>query len=331
MRLPPGSLNGVSGRAVFWKLVLLVDYFFVGEIAMLRALIERLFARRQRWSSQRAKKARRRLLLEGLEPRQVLTGTPVVSIGDATVVEGNAGQTTQAIFDVTLSEASSDQIAIVYSTVAGTAQPGDYQDDGTQILWIDAGQTSATISINVYGDDTFEGDETFTVHLYGAYWADIADADGVGTIANDDVEPMTFAFDNVTVTEGNAGTQVATFTLTLSRPVAPQEDGASMWIMTSDSTATAGSDYVGLSQQIYFYTGETSKTIEVTIDGDTQIEADETFFVDLLGLTGGSYARGTGTIVNDDFNSPPAAEAGGPYNVLEGGQVTVTGLGSSDP
>src|SRR6478609_8425922 len=96
------------------------DYKFFGETPMLRALIERLFARRQRWSSERARRERRRLLLEGLEARQVLTGTPVVSIGDATVVEGNAGQTTQANFEVTLSEASSDQIAIVYSTVAGT-------------------------------------------------------------------------------------------------------------------------------------------------------------------------------------------------------------------
>src|SRR5438874_2525906 len=159
---------------------------------------------------------------------------------------------TQANFEVTLSEASSDQIAIVYSTVAGTAQPGDYQDDGTQILWIDAGQTSATISITVYGDETFEGDENFTVHLYGAYWADIADADGLGTIMNDDTEPMTFSLDNATITEGNTGTQVATFTLLLSRPVAPQEDGASMWVVTTDGTATAGSDYAGLSQQVYF-------------------------------------------------------------------------------
>src|SRR5262249_4001466 len=161
------------------------------------------------------------------------------------------------------------------------------------------------------------------VLLDNALWANIGDGDGLGTILNDDLQPVTLSFDNVSVTEGNNGTQTATFTLSFSRPVAPQENGASLYVSTSSVTATAGSDFVGFSQQVTFYTGETSKTFDVTINGDTQLEADETFFINLQGLTGFLYARGTGTILNDDINTPPTAEAGGPYIVLEGGQVNL--------
>jgi len=256
---------------------------------------------------------------------------PVVSIGDATVVEGDSGQT-EMVFTVTLSHASADPIEVFYSISDGTAVFwNDYLHAGENSVWIDAGQTSATISVYAFGDNVYEANETLDVTLNWALWANVGDGEAVGTILNDDLEPVTFSFDNVTVVEGNSETQVATFTLSWSRPVAPEENGGSMWVSTHSGTATAGSDFVGVSQQLYFYTGETSKTVEVTINGDTQVEADETFQIRLSTLAGGNYATGTGTILNDDVNSPPTADAGGPYSVLEGGQVTLSGLASSDP
>ena len=53
----------------------------------------------------------------------------------------------------------------------------------------------------------YEADEAFTVHLSNASGATISDADGTGTIVNDDAAPS-FAIDDVTHSEGNAGTTV---------------------------------------------------------------------------------------------------------------------------
>ena len=73
---------------------------------------------------------------------------------------------------------------------------------------------------------------------------------------------------------------------------------------TADGTATAGSDYVAQpSGTVSFAAGDLTKTISVTINGDTTVEPDETFFVNLLSATNGGTivkSQGLGTIANDD-------------------------------
>ena len=51
-----------------------------------------------------------------------------------------------------------------------------------------------------------------------------------------------------------------------------------------------------------FGEGATSQTISVPVTGDTAVEADETFYVNLLAASGIDLtaAQGTGTILNDD-------------------------------
>jgi large repetitive protein len=52
-----------------------------------------------------------------------------------------------------------------------------------------------------------------------------------------------------------------------------------------------------------FAPGQTSKTITIEVQGDSKKEADETFYLDLFGLSGNALFtknRGTGTILNDD-------------------------------
>jgi hypothetical protein len=61
-----------------------------------------------------------------------------------------------------------------------------------------------------------EPNETFVVNLSGAVNATIADAQGTGTITDNDATPS-LRINNVSVTEGNTGTIVnASFTVTLS-------------------------------------------------------------------------------------------------------------------
>lgn len=116
------------------------------------------------------------------------------------------------------------------------------------------------------------------------------------------VPTPSLAINNVSVTEGNSGTTTATFTVTLSIASASE---VTVNFATADGTAVNTSDYAFNSGVLTFAPGETSKTIVVTINGDTTVESNETFSVILSGASGATLAdsEGVGTITNDD--SPP--------------------------
>jgi len=72
---------------------------------------------------------------------------------------------------------------------------------------------------------------------------------------------------------------------------------------TADGTATtAGSDYQSTIGQVVFNPGDLTKTITVTVNGDTVPEVNETFLVNLTGATSAGIAdsQGIGTILSDD-------------------------------
>jgi hypothetical protein len=129
--------------------------------------------------------------------------------------------------------------------------------------------------------------------------AKVGDGTALGTIVNDDKPTLTIA--DLSVTEGNTGTKAASFTLTLSAPAPyPITFNAAT---TGAGTATAGTDYVAANltgQAIAANT--TTKTVAVTLNGDTAIENNETFVVALSNVAGAIVGDGTalGTIVNDD-------------------------------
>lgn len=106
---------------------------------------------------------------------------------------------------------------------------------------------------------------------------------------------------DTSISEGNSGTKTASFTVTLSTASAST---VTVNYATANGTATAGSDYVAGSGTLSFAPGELTKTIDVTINGDTTFEANETFFVNLSSPSGAtlSDSQGTGTITNDDAN-----------------------------
>ena len=115
----------------------------------------------------------------------------------------------------------------------------------------------------------------------------------------------TIAINDVTVTEGNSGTATAAFTVTVS---GAHPDGVTFNIATDDGTggsvATAGSgDYVSRSESGQTIpAGASTFTFDVTVNGDSVIENNEQFVVNLTGVIGATVAdgQGTGTINNDD-------------------------------
>ncbi|MEX2557304.1 MAG: Calx-beta domain-containing protein [Actinomycetota bacterium] len=237
------------------------------------------------------------LKIEGCDSMTVINGPePLLSIDDVSVVEGSSG-TTAATFTVSLSPSSGGTVSVSYATADGTATaPGDYQTTYGQVTF-DPGQTSNQVTVLVNGDTTPEPDETFTVQLSGASGAAIADGSGVGAILTDDAPPSA-SIDDVSVVEGNSGSVIATFTVSISPPAGGPVEVS--WT-TADGTAVAPGDYQAVSGTLNFAGGEGSKTIGVTVFGDTDPEVSEVFYVDISSsdvLV--ADGRGDGTILNDD-------------------------------
>jgi CSLREA domain-containing protein len=143
--------------------------------------------------------------------------------------------------------------------------------------------------------------------------------------------------DDVSLLEGNSGTSTMTFTVSL--PWNPGD--VSFDISTADNTAFDGipvgedSDYVSrtlTNQSIPL--GSNTYTFDVEINGDSDFEADETFFVNLTNANGAAVLDGVGegTILNDDL--PIVTISPTAFNVNEGanGNFTITLSGvTTDP
>ena len=141
----------------------------------------------------------------------------------------------------------------------------------------------------------------------------------------------------MTISEGNSGTQVATFTVTRSGGTTAFDVN----FATSDGTATvADSDYVAASNTLHFGANQNTQTIAVTINGDTKVESNETFNVNLSNATNGatiSDSQGVGTITNDDVSPPPprpptniVGTSGNDNLVGTAGSDTINGLAGND-
>jgi len=115
----------------------------------------------------------------------------------------------------------------------------------------------------------------------------------------------TLSIGDVTGTEGNSGTTPFVFTVSLS---APTSATVTVSFATANGTATAGVDYVSTSSQLTFSPNETSKTIGVLVIGNTAVEANRTFSVQLGNAVNATIADGQGiaTIIDDDSPPPPS-------------------------
>ncbi len=243
-----------------------------------------------------------------------------LSIDDLAVLEGNEG-TVDAVFTVTLSAPSTRTVTVNRVTVNGTATtPADYTALNPATLTFLPGTTTQQVTVQVVGDVLDEQNESFVVALSGAVNATIADWQGVGTITDDDdaIVP-TLSIDNVSASEGNAGSNSATFTVTLT-PVAAQQVTVSY--ATANVTAVAPADYTAAAGSLTFAAGVATRTLVVPVLGDALDEDDETFRVVLSNPVGATLgtATGTGTITDDDASQMSISDA----TVTEGNSGTTT-------
>ena len=221
---------------------------------------------------------------------------PSISVREAVVVVGNSG-TTQATFVVALSSASSQSVSCSFATANGTAIAGSDYIATSGAVTFAPGEVEKPVVVLVNGDTVDEAQETFFLDISNVQNATVSSSRGNGFIVDDD--GPTISINDVTITEGNAGTKAATFTLTLS---GPSVEPIAIRAITTQGTATAASDFNSTNVVVIFQPGIVTRTFDVGIIGDTNLELNETFTVNLSDPFGTTIAdgAGVGTILDDD-------------------------------
>jgi beta-glucanase (GH16 family) len=145
---------------------------------------------------------------------------------------------------------------------------------------------------------------------------------------------------DASISEGDSGTKVETFMVTRSGGTAAFDVG---FATSNGSATTADSDYAAAAGTLHFGDNQNTQTISVTINGDTKVETNETFNVNLSNATNGATigdGLGVGTIVNDDVAPPPppppppgetiVGTSGNDVLVGTAGNDTIRGLEGND-
>jgi predicted extracellular nuclease len=244
------------------------------------------------------------------------TGTTITSLDVSYVGEQwrNGGNT------------AAQQLDFQYQVVApGTVTDANMPTTG----WIDfnsldfvspiVGSTATQLDGNAAANRTAKSDTITLTATAGQEiwirWKDINDAGNDHGLAVDDVSVtahggpgVNLSISDATVSEGNSGTTTATFTVSLSAP-APA-GGVTFDIATQNNSATtADNDYIGkaLNGQT-IPENQTAYSFDVLVNGDTNFEPNETFFVNVTNVSGATVldGQGLGTITNDDC--PAAAD-----------------------
>jgi hypothetical protein len=236
--------------------------------------------------------------------------TATITIADESGNEDDGAVT----FTVSVDNAVDGGFMVDVSTADGTATTADsdYTAVTNQTLTFagTSGETE-TFTVTPTADGTAEANETVSISMSNLVPTTVSSGDlditdgATLTITNDD--SITASIDDPTVAE-NSGP--LTFTVTLS--AAAPAGGATIDYATSNGAATAGSDYTATSGTLTFLAGETSKTVDVTLVGDTTVEVDETFSLTLSNPTGTDVTigdgTGVGTLTNDDSASVTIAD-----------------------
>ncbi len=236
--------------------------------------------------------------------------TPRLDIAAASAIV-QEGTNAKATFTITRSDNALDPVSVTY-TVAGSgpspASAADFLGNAfpTGVISLAAGETTKTVEIAIATDALNEADETFTVTLSNPNGATLGTAVATGVIKNGAPPPpsLSIAAETGSAAEGNDGTTALTFLVTRTGDTSGSTT-ASYAVAGSGASAVNAADFAGnaLPQgTVTFAAGEQTARITVNVQGDREVEADETLTVTLSNASGGTIgtATATGTIRNDD-------------------------------
>lgn len=215
---------------------------------------------------------------------------------------GNATVTLQRI------NGSEGAISVTFTASSGTATAGtDFTATTVTVNWADGDSAPKTVQVPITEDVIFEGPETVQLRLTAPQGGASLGLTQVANIiiADNDLAPVASITNKVTVTEGNAGTTAATFTVTLSSAAGTT---INVGFATANGSAVAPGDFTAVTGTLTFAPGETTKTLTVNVAGDAVLEGRETAMVALSAPDANvviSPTGGVGTLVIRDDDGTP--------------------------
>lgn len=236
--------------------------------------------------------------------------TPVVSVGDVTVVEGDQNPGTPAEFTVTVSPVQPNPITVQYRTLCGI---GDKTcgEDFAQVtqpatVTIPANAASATVLVTQFAYVGAHAGETYNegwfVELINPSVGVLGRSVGTGMLLPDvegSTTPLPLLYTGsagVVPVTGAAGVWLY-FTVTLG---AAEPTTVTFNYATADGTALGGVNYTPTSGTATIVAGKTSYVVTVLVLPNTPPTSNKTFTLTISNAKGGptiSGATGTGTIL----------------------------------
>ena len=256
-----------------------------------------------------------------------------VSIADVSVSE-SAGSAT---FTIALNPAICSDMFMNYSTSTGAGDTAIADADYTAssgAATITANSTSATFTVPILQDNIVENSETFSVtsSIPSQNGAILSDATAMGTITDDDDEPvLVFSVDETSITENGGAATITVSTGTGSTFATDQTI-----TLTLAGTATENEDYTISADTLTLPAGSgaeaSSVTATVTGVDDILQDGDETILISASRSGAAIGAQQTLTITDDD-DEPVLVFSVDETSITEnGGAATITvstGTGST--
>ena len=205
-------------------------------------------------------------------------------------------------FEVSLGAQTGNSVTVSYDTSDATAIAGEDYEAASGTLTFQAGTVLRTIPVLPVDDDRAEPTETFVVKLSSPVGATLADAEGIGTITDND-DPPEVSIGDAEGTEGES----AAFEVILG-----EASGREVTVAfgTSDGTAAGGEDYETVAGILTFAPGDLARAVPVELKLDGKDEPDETFTVDLSSASNATLGTAVGTGTIEDADDPPALSVG---------------------
>lgn len=132
---------------------------------------------------------------------------------------------------------------------------------------------------------------------------------------------------NASVAEGDAGTRLLVFTITLDRAVTAADGPVTLNFQTQNNTADSATDYVAAAGTVTFAVGQQVATVSIIVNGDLVPESNE--LLNLL-LTGAKLRNGPETLVGTILNDDTAVSLTGSADNLQGSANNDTFFGANN-
>jgi len=262
-------------------------------------------------------------------------GLPTVNL-DVTPNIGDEASTTQLTVTVTASEAVSGDQTVNLNVTGNGITPSDFQAALPTSITILDGQTSASVTVDVDDDTDVEGQEI-------ANFAISSPSAGItlGSVTSEEItildnEVVTNPTVNLDVTP-NIGDEASTTQLTITVTANAAVSGDQTVDLNVTGAGINAADFqAAVPTTITILDGQTSASIIVDIDDDTEVEGQETANFAISSPSSGIVLGATtsvAVVINDNdsvSNNPPAFTSPGQFNITEN-NLAVGSVVANDP